>query len=160
MDTSLAPFRQVLRKLCLFKPLHSWEPLPGHWCSRVMSRDSTPLKMPYEVFLSILESSRHELCIVHGFTFITLSLRGWEAFRTPGALTHTSITWAFSPPAPQVPGVNPGSPLCPWCFVHSLWRGARHSPPPNGVDALIDYTCSRHTNSRVAILYGVALCLP
>ena len=24
------------------------------------------------------------------------------------------------------PGVTPGSPLCPWCFGHSLWRGARH----------------------------------
>jgi hypothetical protein len=43
----------------------------------------------------------------------------------PGAFTHTSITWAFSPPVPQVPGVNPGSPLCPWCFGHPLWRGAR-----------------------------------
>jgi hypothetical protein len=36
----------------------------------------------------------------------------------PGVLTHTRITWAFSPPAPQVPGVTPGSPLCPWCFGH------------------------------------------
>src|ERR1700684_2358096 len=40
---------------------------------------------------------------------MTPSLRGWEAFPTPGALT---------PPAPQVPGVTPGSPLCPWCFGH------------------------------------------
>jgi hypothetical protein len=56
---------------------------------------------------------------------MTPSLRGWEAFPTPGALTHTRITWAFSPPAPQVPGVTPGSPLCPWCFRHPLWRGAR-----------------------------------
>jgi hypothetical protein len=58
---------------------------------------------------------------------MTPSLRGWEAFPTPGALTHTRITWAFSPPAPQHPGVTPGSPLCPWCFGHPLWRGARHS---------------------------------
>jgi hypothetical protein len=29
------------------------------------------------------------------------------------SLTHIRITWAFSPPAPQVPGVTPGSPLCP-----------------------------------------------
>jgi len=50
----------------------------------------------------------------------------WEAFPTPGALTHTRIIWAFSPPVPQVPGVTPGSPLCPWCFGHPLWRNARH----------------------------------
>jgi hypothetical protein len=49
---------------------------------------------------------------------MTPSLRGWEAFPTPGALTHSRITWAFPPPAPQVPGVTPGSPLCPWCFGH------------------------------------------
>jgi hypothetical protein len=35
MNTSLAPFGQVLRKLCLFKPSQSWEPpqaiaVPGH----------------------------------------------------------------------------------------------------------------------------------
>jgi hypothetical protein len=77
--------------------------------------------------LSILESSRHELRIAHGLTLMTPSLRGWEAFPTPGALTHTSISWAFSPPAPQVPGVTPGSPLCPWCFGHSFWRGARQA---------------------------------
>jgi hypothetical protein len=41
---------------------------------------------------------------------MTPSLCGWEAFPTPGALTHTWITWAFSPPAPQVPGITPGSP--------------------------------------------------
>jgi hypothetical protein len=70
------------------------------------------------VFLSILESSRHELRIAHGLTLMTPSLRGWEAFPTPGALTYTRITWAFSSPAPQVPGVTPGSPLCPWCFGH------------------------------------------
>jgi hypothetical protein len=50
---------------------------------------------------------------------------GWEVFPTPGALTHTKITWAFSPSATQVPGVTPGSPLYPWCFGHPLWRGAR-----------------------------------
>ena len=47
----------------------------------------------------------------------------------PGALTHTRITWALSPTAPQVPGVTPGSPLCPWCFGHSSWRGARQGVP-------------------------------
>lgn len=42
--------------------------------------------------------------------------------------THTRITEALSPMAPQVPMVNLGSPLCPWCFMHSSWRGARHYP--------------------------------
>jgi hypothetical protein len=45
----------------------------------------------------------------------------------PGALTHTRITWSLSPMAPQVLGVTPGSPLRPWCWGHSLWRGARHA---------------------------------
>ena len=119
MDTSLAPFGQVLRKLCLFKALQSREPLPGHRCSRALSPDIAPLKSAYllaHMFLSILESSRHELRIAHGLTLMTPSIRGWEAFPTPGALTHTRITWALSPPAPQVPGVTPGSPLCPWFF--------------------------------------------
>jgi hypothetical protein len=70
------------------------------------------------VFLSILELARHELRIAHGLILMTPSLHGWEAFPTLGALTHTRITWALSPPAPQVPGVTPGSPLCPWCFGH------------------------------------------
>ena len=43
----------------------------------------------------------------------------------PGTLTHTRITWALSPTAPQIPGVTAGSPLCPWCFGHSIWRGAQ-----------------------------------
>ena len=44
---------------------------------------------------------------------------GWEAFPTPGALTHTWIIWALSPTAPQILGVTPGSLLCIWCFGHS-----------------------------------------
>jgi hypothetical protein len=136
MNTSLAPFGQVLRMLCMFKPSQSWEPLPAHCCSRALSRDNAPLKLAYllahtsklnEVFLSILESSRHELHIAHGLTLMIPSPRGWEAFPMPGTLTHLRITWAFSPSAPQVPGVTPGSLLGPWCFGHPLWRGARHS---------------------------------
>src|SRR6202048_3915591 len=167
MDSSLAPFGQVQRKLCLFEPLQSRESLPG---TAVSGRcpgtaphsngHNSQLTPPIEVILSILESPRHELRIAHGLTLMSPSLHRWEAFPTPGALTHTRITCALSPTAPQVPGVTPGAPLCPWCFGHSSWRSARHSPPPNGVDALIDYTCSRHTNSQVAILYGAALCLP
>jgi hypothetical protein len=47
MDTSLAPFGQVLRKLCLFEALQSREPLPGHCCSRALSRDNAALKLAY-----------------------------------------------------------------------------------------------------------------
>ena len=78
----------------------------------------------------------------------------------PGALTHTRITWALSPMAPQVPGVTPGSPLCPWCCGHSSWRGAQYSPPPNEIDALINYICSWHTNYEVAILFWCGIVLP
>ena len=77
--------------------------------------------------MSILESTRHELRKAYGFTLMTPSPRGWEVFPTPGALTHIRIIWAFSPSAPQVPGVTPGSPLCPRCFGHPLWRRAQQS---------------------------------
>ena len=132
MVTSLAPFGQVLRKLCMFKPLqpksHS-RPL----LSRVMSRDNVPLKVPYllvltppiEVFLSVLELGRHKLLIAYGFFLMTPSLRGWEAFYTPGALTHIRITWSLSPMAPQSPGVTSRSPLYPRCCGNSSWRGAQ-----------------------------------
>jgi hypothetical protein len=82
---------------------------------------------------------------------------GWKVLPTPGALIHIRITWALSPTAPQVTGVTLGSSLYPWCFGLSLWRGVRHSPPINIVDALINYTRSRHTNAQVAIIYGAAL---
>jgi hypothetical protein len=35
-------------------------------------------------------------------SLMTLYLHGWEAFPTSKALTYTRITWAFSPPEPQV----------------------------------------------------------
>ena len=53
---------------------------------------------------------------------------GGRRSQRPGALTHTRITWALSPMVPQVPGVTPGSPLCPWCCGHSSRRGARQIP--------------------------------
>ena len=67
------------------------------------SRDNAPLKLSY------------------------LQAHTSEAFPMPGALTHIRITWALSPTAPQVVGVTPGSPLCPWCFGHSIWKGARQT---------------------------------
>jgi hypothetical protein len=143
MQTSFAPFGQVLRRLFLFKPSQSREPLPSHCCSRALSRDSAPLKLAYLLAHTskwgVLEHSRILTpWATHSswpFTLMTPSPRGWEAFPTLGALTHTRITWAFSPPAPQVMGVTPGSPLCPWCFGHPLWRCARHSliPSPNHI---------------------------
>jgi hypothetical protein len=94
MDTSLVPFGQVLRTLCLFK----------HWshyhATVVLGRcpGTTPhsnchisqLTHPIEVFLIILELACHKLCIPYGI-LITHSSRGWEAFATPGAIIHTSL---------------------------------------------------------------------
>ena len=62
------------------------------------------------MFLSILESLRHELRIVYGFTLVNPSLCGREAFPTPKALTHTMITWPLSPTVPQISGITPKSP--------------------------------------------------
>jgi hypothetical protein len=136
MDISISWFGQVLRKLCLFEPLQFREPLPGHCCSRALSRDNAPHKLAYLLThiskWGVLEHSRiltpwatHSSWPYPHDAYST-SPRGWEAFPTPRALIHTRITWAFSPSAPQVVGVTPGSPLCPWCFRHPLWRGARH----------------------------------
>jgi hypothetical protein len=126
MDSSLAAFEQILWKLCLFKPRQSWEPLPGHYCSKALFRDNGPLKLTLsiEVFLSILEFACHKLRIAHSFTLVTPSLREWEAFRTLGALTYTRITWAPSPMVPQASGVTLVSPLYSWCYGLSSWKGA------------------------------------
>ena len=47
--------------------------------------------------MSILESGRHKPFVVNNLTLVTPSYHGREAFSTPGALTHTKITWALSP---------------------------------------------------------------
>ena len=101
METSLAPFKQVLRKLCMFKPLQSRESLLNHNCPR-RCPGTTPhsnchisqLIPPIQMFLNILELAHHKLYIAHGLTLVTPSLRGWEAFLTSTALTNTRITWA------------------------------------------------------------------
>ena len=103
--------------------------------------------------MRVLESPFHKLHIAYGLTLVTPTLRGCKAFPTPGPLAHTRITWALSPTAPQVSGVTPRFPLCPRYFKHSSWRGALHSPPPNEVDALINYTHSLDTNLKLHPLW-------
>ena len=51
------------------------------------------------MFSSILESTRHKLLIIDGLTLMPPSLHGWEAFPTPGALTHTKtrVLRSFGP---------------------------------------------------------------
>jgi hypothetical protein len=39
--------RQVLRKLCLFKPWQSRAPFPGQLCAKALSKYNVPLKVPY-----------------------------------------------------------------------------------------------------------------
>ena len=102
MDSSFAPFQQVLRKLCMFKPWLSSEPLPCYRCIR----DSASFKLSYLLahtsywgILSILKFSRHKLCIAHDLTLLIPSLSQWEAFPTPDTFTRM---------VPQLPGVIPG----------------------------------------------------
>ena len=108
---------------------------PRHSCTRAMSWDSAPLKLPkllaHTSDCGDLEHSRITMPqATHSLWPYPCPL--WSlwvgAFPTPGAFTYTRITWALSPTVPQVPGVTPGSPLCPWYFGHSSKRGARHSP--------------------------------
>ena len=98
MGSLLAPFEQVFTELRPSKesglPGVTWGVLslttaltllgavprqPLH--SKLHNFLPTP---PIEVFLGILESQRHEPCNALGLTFVTPSLRGWEAFPTPG----------------------------------------------------------------------------
>jgi len=75
---------------------------PMRHSPRAMSLGNTPVKLQY--FLAhifewgVLEHYRircHELPNVHGLTLVTLSLHGWEAFSTLGAITRTIITWVL-----------------------------------------------------------------
>ena len=115
-------------------------PRPPQFQGAVLEQRPTPhchiskLTPPIEVFLIIFGSSHHELRIIHGFTRMTRSLHGWEAFPTPRALTHTKITWALLSKALQVPDITPGSPLCPWYCEHSIWRDARQIQTKLGED--------------------------
>ena len=111
MNTLLAPLWQVLRKLCMFKFPQSQEPLPGHCCSRALSpADNVPLKLSYLL------------------AYTSPSLRGWEAFPTLGALTHTKITWVLLPMTPQVSGSRHG-PFCAHDVLATLFGEVRNTHP-------------------------------
>ena len=134
IDSSIGPFGQVFKKLCMFKPCESKEPIPGHCYARALSWDITPFKLPYLLahtfdwgVLSILECACHKLRIAYGLTFVIHSLHGWESSLTPRTFAHTRIIWALTPTAQRIPGVTLGSPLCPWCFKHIIWRGAQQA---------------------------------
>ena len=77
--------------------------------------------------MNILKLTCHKLRIADGLTLVPPNLRGWEAFPTPGALTHTRITWALSPMAPQVLGVILGPPYAhgvlgtPYGGMRNIW---------------------------------------
>ena len=86
--------------------------------------------------MSILEFGCHKLLIAHGLTRVTLSLHGWGRCQHP----MPTPTWVFLPRAPQVMGVALGSPFCPWCCRHSLWRHVRQLrmvPLEHPVDVLL-----------------------
>ena len=90
MDILFDPFIPILRKLCLFKPPQSQEPLAGHCCFRALSRMAphsnchisllTPL---IEVFLSILESSHYELRTSYGLTLMSPNPVGGRRSQRP-----------------------------------------------------------------------------
>ena len=84
---------------------------------------------------------------------MNLGFRGGEAFPTLGhlGLFTNSIT---------SPALYFGIPVVPMMFWAFLMKMYATFAPINEVNALIDFTCSRHTNSQIVIIYGAALCLP
>ena len=74
--------------------------------------------------------------------------------------SHTSIMWAFSPMAPQVPGVTSGSPLCPWCLGTPY--GEVRDTHPHQMELMpssIIFVVSKPIFKLPSSL-GVALCFP
>ena len=67
---------------------------------------------------------------------MTPNLHGWEAFSTPKALTHISITRAFLPMAPQFLDVTMGSPLYLWCCGHFSLVGRQYKNGHNDLKSL------------------------
>ena len=79
-----------------------------------------------DVFLSILESTRHKLCIAHGLTLVFPSLREWEAFPMFGA----SFTLGSLGPLANgalSPGCHSRVPLMPLIFRTFLIKMMRDS---------------------------------
>ena len=121
-DTLHSPLRQVLRKLCMIKPPQSREPLQATAVPRCCSEtrphsnyhifELTPL---IKVFLSILKSSHHGLCIAHGLALMTPSLRGWEAFQCP---EPSPTLGSFGPSHQQHHKLRMSLPGPPW--VHGV----------------------------------------
>ena len=48
-------------------------------------------------FFSIFEFQHHNLSIMHVFIIVDFNICGWKTFSMPKALTHISISLAFSP---------------------------------------------------------------
>ena len=123
MDTSLAPFGASIEEDMLVQTFGN----PGSHSKAIVVQgvapDNATLKLSYLLAHTsnwgVIEHSRiltHELSIAYGHTLVTPSLRGWEAFPTPKALTHTRITRALSPIGATSPGCYFGVPLVPMVF--------------------------------------------
>src|ERR1700737_1792034 len=72
------------------------------------------------------------LCFGAGLSAFCLKIKNKNKMKCsqpprPSSTLGSLTAWALSPTAPQVSGVTPGSPLCPWCYGHSSWKGARQA---------------------------------
>ena len=103
------------------------------------------------MFLSIIECRCHKLLIAHGLTLVTPRLSGWEVFSTPGAPTHTRITWALSPMVPQVPGVTAGPPC-----AHGV-LGTPHGEVCNNILALDEGVYSTLKDKKTKVMDTICL---
>jgi len=101
--------------------------VPGAPPRPLLFQGSAPLKLSYLLAHTSdwgdLEHSR----ILTSWATHNFSTCGWEAFPTPGALTHIRITWVFSPSAPQSPECHSGVPLVPMVFRAFLMERCSYS---------------------------------
>ena len=157
MDPSLAPFRQVLRKLWPFKPRHSRVLLPSHCCPKALSLSIAALKLPYLLahtsdwgVLWHFRVRTHKPFIAHSLTFVTPSLCGWEAFTPPGALPTLGSLGPLTNGATSS-WCHPGVPLVPMVFRALLMERC-----PTYVHLLEPlYACSLCFSSTYALESGV-----
>lgn len=91
--------------------------VPGRcpWTTAHPNCHISKLILSLEVFLSLLESSCHELHIAHGLTLMSPSLRGWGRSQRP---KPSPTLRSFGPPHPRhhKSRVSLPGPLC----VHSV----------------------------------------